>query len=304
MLFENFILRIKKICLLTVYLFAFLANAALPATSHVSADEVNRRVDDALITAERLDRRLTDLSVMVENSIAIEAAGTKLDVEKTKPLMLKAISQTFDSLRMRQTILAAISKPNGEYQNFEALEEAVSALTVSYAQIDKMYTDRDETAAKGIQARLNNPKTKATVNDVANLMASPKLSADAASFQQAVGAALKVSSDRGIYELDGEDQKKFLADLPNFLTSLQKREVNQSAYSRSITQEYALHELSNALATLSDNQLDTLKQFYSSPTVIAKKEALENSYENIMRENTSRALDQYFKLLFTAENKK
>ena len=304
MLFDSFILRIKNSCSLKVCLLAFLGYVALPAASHVSADEVDRRVDDVLIKAERLDQRLADVNVMVENSIAIEAAGTKLDVAKTKPLMLKAVSQTFDPLRMRQAILAAIGEPDGDYQNFEALEEAVSALTVSYAQIDKMYTDRDEAAANSAQARLGNPKTKETVNDVANMMASPKLAADAASFQQAVGAALKISSDRGIYELDEEDQKKFLADLPSFLANLREREVNESAYSRTLTEEYALNELSYALAMLSDDQLDTLKDFYSSPIGIAKTESLEKSYKYIVRENTLKAIDKYFESLFAARIKK
>ncbi|QCI99391.1 hypothetical protein [Agrobacterium larrymoorei] len=298
MLFNDFTSHVKKICLLKLCAFACLVCVILLTASHVSADQANNTIDSVVIRAERLDQRLADINAMVENSVAIEAAGTKLDVAKTKPLMLKAISQKFDLLQMKRTIVAAIEQPDNDYQNFKALDKAVSALIVSYAQIDKIYTDKDEVAGKSIQARLGNPKTRETVNDVANLMASPKLAADAASFQQAVGVALKISSDPGIYELNEEDQKKFLADLPNFLANLREREVNQSAYSRVITEEYARNELSYALATLSDDQLDTLKMFYSSPTGIAKTEALKKTYKDILSENTSIALDQYFRLIF------
>lgn len=261
------------------------------------AESSKSSVDASLLRAERVDERLALPQALIRNAASARRDDKNADIAKTEPLLISASEKAFDAGEMRKKILVSIEATPGQYADVAAFDTATAALADGYRAVDKMYADKDEDFGKKIETRLASPEVKSTIEEVANLMASPDLAAETAVTQQAISAVLTMETGSPALDPSSEEYKQLKATLPSLLPEFRNRPDQGGAYSKESAKAFETAGLTFALATLTDKDLSALKSFYAGSYGKSKRQELLVAYQQVWDAAATTMLTTYIEEL-------
>ncbi len=275
---------------------AAVALAGVMVASAAAMVGASDSTDRSLLQIEAVSSRLSAAPAAVE-SVAKAATDRSVPTWDAQPLLETAARSSFNVDGMLAEISKAVAAAGSDAVDPKAFAKAAAAWQEGQAKVARMYQAQDQVAAKEIETRLADPDKGPGIKALADLMAGPDLAVESAVTSQLMYLSLEAVSSADAGKLASVSRDKLQSEMKGVIASQRARSENEKPLPKDIARADEKMRLTFVLATLSQEDLSVLTDFYRSAGGKAKRDALVDSYRRVSDQANGEMLGRYFQAL-------
>jgi hypothetical protein len=254
-------------------------------------------VDASIVQIEQVDERVSNVGHLVENVLKYISDQEGLNVKHADSMIQSATQDAFHPQTFTADIQDSMQKFGYRTIDSHRLARIADDLKASRKRLNEMYRLKDDTEIRDMAAQTLQKADSPRIQQLVDLMASPALAVETAVTAQAMYLAVHAffNSDRSQLAVLSPEQ---LQAMPaQILSYLRQKNENEKPYSKDAERANEKQLTAVALASLSDEDLVFLLDFYKSPEGEAKRISLVNSYRQASADANQKMLQEYFSKL-------
>lgn len=268
----------------------------LSVSSNSQATSGNTQ-DQSLMRIERVDARLELIAPLVTQGAATASRSAVRNVAELEPLLQKAAVASFDPTSMKGSIVEALRKTEAVEVNPAAFAKAAQVFCDAAQKLSEANPAQGKAFAAQLKTRLADRQEGPRIVALAEAMASSELAVETAFTGQVMYAALEALTNSSTAELRALSPDVLESQLTEVVERLRDRSSNEKPVPKDVAAAQEKHHLSLILATIPQEDLAVLHNFYTAEKGKAKRDALVAAYRHASNDGNHDLLSEYSRAL-------